>query len=159
MPGHCHEQDCLVNLCPGRRGRVTPPPAQPHLPSYVHSSFRIPGPADCRSSVPCPCRFWCLCCPERCSCRGTRKRRRVPRSTVCGSIVMVTRMRPRMSLPGPRRLLVLKRTNPCLLCLNVRGARNGCGEIGAVAAVSVVRRVPWLIAHGWRGFVVLQIVA
>jgi hypothetical protein len=136
IPAHCHQQKCSVNPSPCC-GRVTSPPAQPHLPSCVHSSSRILGPADCRNFVPCPCRFWCLCCPECCSCRGIRKMRRVPHSTVCGSIVMVTRMRLQMSLPDRLRLSTLKRTNPCWLCLYVRGGRGGCGEIGTVAGVSL----------------------
>jgi hypothetical protein len=136
----------LVNLSP-RRGGVTPPPAQPHLPSYVHSSSQIPGPADRRSCVPCPCPFCCLCCPKYRSCRGIRKRRRVLHSTVFGSIVMVTRMRHRMSLPDPLHLSALKRTNPCLLCLDVRGGTGRCGGIGTVAGVSIGRRVWCSIDH------------
>lgn len=85
-------------------GASAPLPSRSHLPSCVRNFSRTLDPIVNRRSVPSPCRSWCLCCQERCSCRGIRKRRLVLRSIVSGSIVMATRMRLLVSsqaLPHP----------------------------------------------------------
>jgi hypothetical protein len=106
---------------------ATEPPhhqCRANLPSCVRNSSRNLGPVTHRTFVLSPCLTLCLCCPEHCSCPGTRKRRRVLRSIAFDSTDSVVRMRLQLSLLVLLRPLILTRTNPYFRCVNVRG-RSG----------------------------------
>jgi hypothetical protein len=132
--------------------KAIPPPARVYSPSYVHSSSQTPDLAAHRMFGPSLCQFWYLCCPKRCSCRGTRRKRRVLRSIVFGLIVLATRMRHRMFSLDPPRPLAQRKTSPCLtMCEYSRWGRGGGARFRPAARVSVVRQhLPWASVDGKR---------